>query len=250
LLHFDRKIADYEPWLWLTTAFTSVGPELAGIFIGATTLDYLNEKRQRNQLRDQLVRQMGSSHNEVADSATRELAAHGWLTDGALNNGSFVKANLSGCDLSRAEMIRANLEGALFCEANLMGALLIGAHCFEADFQHARLNGARMDNAHLQSATFDGASLEGVCFSGSQATDATFVGANLQNAIFVQANLASADFAGADLSFADLSDTDVTVEQLKQAKSLTGTTMPDKVQIGTIRGPSFDEWYKNLRTEI
>lgn len=62
---------------WLIVALTSVGPELAGIFIGAVTLDILNERRQQEQFKGQLIRQMGSPYNEVAESAVRDLAAHG-----------------------------------------------------------------------------------------------------------------------------------------------------------------------------
>lgn len=62
---------------FLATSLRNVGPELAGIVIGIVTIDYLNEKRQAQQLKAQLIRQMASPHNEVAGPAVRQLAHYG-----------------------------------------------------------------------------------------------------------------------------------------------------------------------------
>lgn len=77
LSHFELVIANSEPWLWLTDALSNVGPELAGIVIGVVTIDYLNERRQDEQLKEQLILQLGSSHGDVADTAVRALMAKG-----------------------------------------------------------------------------------------------------------------------------------------------------------------------------
>ncbi len=44
----------------------NIGPEMAGIVIGVVTIDYLNERRQIEQLKQQLIRQMGSPIRDVA----------------------------------------------------------------------------------------------------------------------------------------------------------------------------------------
>ena len=75
--HYELVIAHREPWLWLTTALVSVGPELAGIVIGVVTIDYLNERRQRDQRKSQLIRQMGMNVRDKGVAAPRELAHHG-----------------------------------------------------------------------------------------------------------------------------------------------------------------------------
>ena len=78
----------------------------------------------------------------------------------------------------------------------------------------------------------NGADLSGAILSYVSLTGVRLSGANLSHA-----QLMDADLSGADLSDADLSDTDLrkanltgakaSAEQLKQAKSLKGATMPD-----------------------
>ena len=66
--------------------------------------------------------------------------------------------------------------------------------------------------------------------------------------------LREANLVGADLIYADLSSTKgVTKEQLAQAKSLDGATMPDGEILKSDNnpdGPTFEEWLKSKgRTE-
>ena len=78
--HWDLILGSTEPWLWLTDALISVGPELAGIGIGVVSIDIGNERRQRQEQRRRLIREMGSPHNEIAVAAVRELRDERWLT--------------------------------------------------------------------------------------------------------------------------------------------------------------------------
>jgi hypothetical protein len=64
---------------FLATSLSNVGPELAGIAIGVVTIDYLNEKRQEQQFKLQLIRDLGSKSNDFAVRAARELRHYGWL---------------------------------------------------------------------------------------------------------------------------------------------------------------------------
>jgi|CXWK01.1.fsa_nt_gi hypothetical protein len=138
LNHHDRVIAHSEPWLWLTTALVSVGPELAGIVIGVVTIDYLNERRQDEQLKGQLILQLGSKHNDVTDTALRVLTARGWLYDGSLSDAFLVTANLSGAELEGADLSGANLWAANLSEANLLRVRLSGAILRNANLSRAR----------------------------------------------------------------------------------------------------------------
>jgi len=63
-------------------------------------------------------------------------------------------------------------------------------------------------------------------------SDADLRDANLSEANLSDADLSDADLSDADLRYADLSDArGITSEDLeKQAKSLGGTTMPDKTE--------------------
>ena len=221
LNRYGLVMADHEPWLWLTVALVSVGPEMAGIVIGVVTIDYLNERRQDAQLKEQLILQLGSIHNDVTDTALRALRARGWLEDGSLSGAFLASANLSGAflgsaNLSGVDLGSADLSGAGFGEANLSGAYLLGANLGGAHLQRANLSGA-----HLWAANLSGA------------------------------NLRRANLSGAYLSWVDLSGArNWAIEQLEQAQTLEGATMPDGLQIGgeatwfheAIEGPTFEEW--------
>ena len=251
LNRYGLVMADHEPWLWLTVALVSVGPEMAGIVIGVVTIDYLNERRQDAQLKEQLILQLGSIHNDVTDTALRALRARGWLEDGSLSGAFLASANLSGAflasaNLSGAFLGSANLSGAFLGSANLSGvdlgsADLSGAGFGEANLSGAYLLGANLGGAHLQRANLSGAHLQRANLSGAHLWAANLSGANLRRA----------NLSGAYLSWVDLSGArNWAIEQLEQAQTLEGATMPDGLQIGgeatwfheAIEGPTFEEW--------
>jgi predicted small lipoprotein YifL len=72
-----------------------------------------------------------------------------------------------------------------------------------------------------------GANLRGANLSEADLREADLQQADLSGADLSGANLSTAYLAGADLTGADLSGAEVTDEQLAQAKSLEGVTMPD-----------------------
>ena len=94
-------------------------------------------------------------------------------------------ANLSGANLSDADLYRANLYGA-----NLSGANLYRANLSDANLSGADLYGANLSDADLSDADLSGADL---------------YGANLYRANLSDANLSGADFYGANLYRANLS---------------------------------------------
>lgn len=113
---------------------------------------------------------------------------------------------------------------------------------YETYLKWVKLDGADFSRAMLYRAPFDGSSLIGVNFSGAYLEGASFRGAILQNANLSWADLNGTDLSGSDLSEADLSfaslqgadlsnatlkGTIVTPEQLEQARSLEGATLPD-----------------------
>lgn len=259
LSHFDLLIAYSEPWLWLTDALIQVGPELAGIVIGVVTIDYLNERRQTEQLKAQLIRQMGMNIKEVAVPAARELAHYGWLFDDSLSGVSLEEANLSGAkllganlsgadlvlaNLSDADLMLANLSGASLLGVNLSGTNLRGANLSGADFLEAKLSGAVLRGANLSGARLLQADLSGVNLMETNLSDANLMLANLSGAYLLLANLSGAYLGGVNLSGVEK----WTIKQLEQAETLEAAIMPDKVELGgvrpgkIIRGPTFEEW--------
>jgi uncharacterized protein YjbI with pentapeptide repeats len=111
-----------------------------------------------------------------------------------------------------------DLEGARLSEAQLAHADLSEADLFNAD-----LSGTRLAHADLGDTDLDGADLRG-------------------------ANLNDADLGDADLLDVDLSTAQVTQEQLDQAESLKGATMPDGQMLKSDdnpNGPTFEDWLKS-----
>jgi len=95
------------------------------------------------------------------------------------------------------------------------------------------LYGAPLSETDLSSANLSGATLG----------EANLRGANLSDALLGGATLYKADLSGANLSGAV-----VTKEQLREAKSLEGATMPDGQTLRgekTPNGPTFEEWLKS-----
>jgi len=111
----------------------------------------------------------------------------------------------------------ANLEKINFSQANLRGANLRGAN----------LRGAILRGAILRGAILDRAILEATDLSRAYFYETGLSGANLSGANLSGANLVSSSIDGADLNGADLRGTIVREEQLNEARSLKGATMPD-----------------------
>ena len=100
---------------------------------------------------------------------------------------------------------------------NLTGADLSAAQLSGVDLSRAKLSGADLGVANLY---------------GANLSDADLRGCNFGEAIMTRANLSGADLSDADLSRANLSGANlqrakVTQEQWEKAKSLKDATMPD-----------------------
>ncbi len=131
----------------------------------------------------------------------------GDLTDAKLGGADLSDTELGGADLSGVNLVnthltRTYLKGARMMGANLTGAHLIGYDLTGADLSYAQLGGAYLGGADLSSSNLTYADLTG-------------------------AHLIGADLNGSNLTYADLTDATVTNEQLAQATSLKGATMPD-----------------------
>jgi uncharacterized protein YjbI with pentapeptide repeats len=140
------------------------------------------------------------------------------LPDNADLNG----ANLRGAHLRGANLRGADLNGADLNGANLRGADLNGADLERADLERADLNGAYLQRANLRGANLRGASL--------YITDLT--GADLKRAYLEEAYLERANLEEAYLQRAEITD-----EQLANALSLIGATMPN--------GQKYKYWYRD-----
>lgn len=177
--------------------YTNLSSELIGIAITVLVIDAIYRKyesrNQEQREREQLIRQFGSSVNEVAKRASEELRAHGWLSDGSLQEMDFRVANLEDARLWRSDLQGANLQWAKLKRANLNDSVLAGANLTQANLQAARLRGADLRganlfeaklyringlNALLQNANLTGAHLEGARLENADLRSATFTDAH------------------------------------------------------------------------
>ncbi len=150
-----------------------------------------------------------------------------------LRNADLSQANLVGTDLSGASLRKVVLSGAFFLfgsnlsKADLREALLNKALLAGADLSSALLTDAALSGADLHEANLHEADLSRAWLNSADLRNANLSNANLSEAILWEANLSETELSGADLTSANLRDAIVTQEQLKQAKSLKGATMPD-----------------------
>jgi len=112
--------------------------------------------------------------------------------------GSLRQLNLSGADLSGANLRDFNLSST-----DLEGACLVNANLRRADLSFAELNNADLCGADLSNANLHGASLE-----NADLRDATLSCADLNSADLTGADLSGADLAGAILDGTDLAAID------------------------------------------
>jgi uncharacterized protein YjbI with pentapeptide repeats len=110
---------------------------------------------------------------------------------------------------------------------------LSGAYLNDTDLVTADLGGAELSDAKLSSANLSDANLGGANLSGAILNAAYLFGANLSGA-----NLSGANLSDANLSDANLEGTqEVSDEQLAEARSLKGATMPN--------GQKYEDWLKS-----
>lgn len=121
-----------------------------------------------------------------------------------------IPTNLSGANLSSADLTDANLRWASLTDANLFSADLIAANLFSAD-----LTDANLPRATLTGATLSRANLTGANLVFADLTDANLLGATLTDATLYRATL-----IGADLRYATLSGAGLNGADLRRAKGL------------------------------
>jgi hypothetical protein len=121
---------------------------------------------------------------------------------------------------------------------NLSGVRLRGGNLSQLDLSEAYLGGADLSGADLSDVVLVDADLSGAELFGANINFAILRDADLSESYLVGTNLRAADLSGANLRDAILSEADlssanlrdargVTDEQLDQAASLEGATMPD-----------------------
>lgn len=205
--------------------------EAIGIAVTVLILDRLLERRaQRRQLEElkgELIREMGSYDNGAVLRAIGELRAHGWLGDGSLRGKDLRRADLHGAELEEADLCQAmlmesNLNQVSFWSAKLQGARFGYADLQDAVLYCADLRGAQLWDADLRHGFLRAANLQGAFLRTAQLHHADLVMADL-----TEANLLGADLREADLRRANLTDANLEQAKLDAARFDVETVLPD-----------------------
>jgi len=165
--------------------YTNVSSEMLSVAITILIIDRLNQRRDKEEEKQRLMRQMGARERGLALQAVDELNALGAVKDGSLRKMMLEEANLVGAKLGRADLSYAKMDFSILSEAklyfaklehadmsgvNLQGAMLTGANLRHADLVASHLEGAFLSEADLTFAKLDKANFN----ERTQLPDGTF----------------------------------------------------------------------------
>ncbi|AFY71493.1 pentapeptide repeat protein [Thalassoporum mexicanum PCC 7367] len=102
---------------------------------------------------------------------------NGWRDDYPDEEISLMGADLSGANLTQANLNQVSLYNADLSGANLTQANLVGANLFNANLSDANLNQANLERGKLYNANLQNASLVGAELHGTNLTSAKLTGA-------------------------------------------------------------------------
>ncbi|KAA8884764.1 pentapeptide repeat-containing protein [Nocardia colli] len=147
----------------------------------------------------------------------------------SLTRACLTGANLSFVNLNSEDLAFANMTGANMIYADLAGARLTGVDMTGADLHFANLTDATLHNANLSESNLSDAKLTRAILSHARLTGSDMSGTNLANTDLTSVdmtgtNLADADLTGATMTHADLTNTDLTGATMTHA-NLVGANL-------------------------
>jgi hypothetical protein len=159
-----------------TSYYVNVYTGVLSTLVTIGVIDRLNNRRTRQQLKAQLIREMSSSDNGIARRAVRELRENGAVQDGSLKSAFLAFANLNQANLMWANLASAQLDGA-----QLQQAWLDNAHLYKASLQQANLDGAVLDCTNLPFANLKGTILHRAHLNNAELVFADFTDAQFDS---------------------------------------------------------------------
>jgi len=196
----------------LATLLGNLVPEAISTLIAVFVIDRIYRRHADKERLQELITQMRSDNNSLAQLATNILREKGWLYDGKLRGAQLNDANLRRAELSEADLREAHLDYAL-----LEGARLVDTHLERAKLRLAHLEGANLPGAYLTDADLRSANLAGANLAGARLENLNLVSVRLENTILVGAHLEGADLTCVHLEGADLQDVHLEGATLKGA---------------------------------
>ena len=164
------------------------------------------------------------------------------FTYGGLDGVNFSKSNVRNTNFEMASLIGANFYLADLDDSNFSWTKLMGAN-LHAGLRRVNFASANLTKANLKSANLSGARLWHTNFTNANLQYANFMFRN-QYSIKDEANLEPASLMNVDFTKADLTKALISTIQLRAARSLSNTIMPN--------GQVFEEWKKtnSLRNDV
>jgi uncharacterized protein YjbI with pentapeptide repeats len=128
------------------------------------------------------------------------------LTGINLSEANLRDTDFWGAELKKANLSKATLIDTSFVKANLPGVNLAGLYIRDSKFIGANLSGARLCTSFIFNCNFREADLSKANLSVSSFAGANFSGANLSEGNLCEASFHNADFTNANLSSANLKE--------------------------------------------
>ncbi|CAF1303164.1 unnamed protein product [Rotaria sp. Silwood1] len=172
--------------------------------------------------------------------------------DSSLNQATFYKAEYKDTIFREARLKNANLtrficKDCLFMDSDLENAVFSDGNYYYGDFLGASMSNCIMVNAYFLNSSFAMADFNGCTMHKVEFVDSDFQRANFQNidltdGMFINCAVHDTDFRNCTMIRTELSGstfrranfegcTGLTDEQLKQAKTLAGSTLPNVQQL-------------------
>lgn len=195
-----------------------------------------------------------SYHRVTQEAADRIVERHEMLMSGQLGGAraNFAYADMTGLDLSGAQLGDADFTGAIMAEVVLDGAVLENATLFGADLRRASLRGAVLRRADMRGVCLRGADLTGTDLYEADLREGSIAErdrkgnlkylkrdlgpSELPAAIMAQANLERAKMGGVVAMQADFTDANMRDCRLARANMRNATMKGAILQGADISG--------------
>ena len=227
-LLLDRKL----------TTLTENDPvqEVALNVIRARTLSILRRLGKDREKKGNIVRFLIDSELMNKLNLSGADLSNADLVGTNLENTDLRGADLENVDLRNADLRGAKLENANLTNANMAGAILENVDLKEANLTNTNLEGARLSNSTLRNTQLQNANLMKARLGNVNLRNANLENANLTGARLENANLMSANLIGAILERANFLNANLGDAKLEKANLLDANLAGANLSATDLRG--------------
>ena len=145
--------------------------------------------------------------SSIWDSQSQRIDLSGIDLSGAnMRLATFLEVNLKSATLERADLLGATLNRVDMNRAVLRRASLARSSLFRVKLREANLEGAIFASARVERADFEGANLRNVSWTDARLMMIHMTQAGSQHSTFVNCDITDSDMNGTDLRYSDFSE--------------------------------------------